>query len=94
MDHYNAKSFERKLNKQIGPCPGWLRPPLVFPDVSPYDGCMTVLLQVIIMMMMMIARPGLILSFVEEWDNSLTKWDRAFHLCLLSDNCQRLYQGN
>ena len=32
---------------QIGPCPGWLRPPLVFPDVSPYDGCMTVLLQVI-----------------------------------------------
>ena len=35
---------EESGDEMLGPCPGWLRPPLLFPDMSAYDGCMTILL--------------------------------------------------
>ena len=31
-------------DEPLGPCPGWLRPPVAFPAMSVYDGCMTILL--------------------------------------------------
>merc|ERR1719460_1869969 len=31
-------------DEAMGPCPGWLRPPVIFPSESVYDGCMTILL--------------------------------------------------
>ena len=31
-------------DEPVGPCPGWLRPPIIFPAMSVYDGCMTIIL--------------------------------------------------
>ena len=31
-------------DERLGPCPGWLRPPIMFPALSVYDGCMTIIL--------------------------------------------------
>eukprot|EP00088_Acartia_fossae_P034849 TRINITY_DN35827_c0_g1_i2.p1 TRINITY_DN35827_c0_g1~~TRINITY_DN35827_c0_g1_i2.p1 ORF type:complete len:200 (-),score=13.95 TRINITY_DN35827_c0_g1_i2:17-580(-) len=34
---------ESSQDEKLGPCPGWLRPPVVYPASSVYDGCISIL---------------------------------------------------
>ncbi|XP_023324440.1 uncharacterized protein LOC111698356 isoform X2 [Eurytemora carolleeae] len=43
---FQCSDLEVEVDSQdeiMGPCPGWLRPPVLYPSYSVYDGCISIL---------------------------------------------------